>query len=146
MTSTGEEDDERITRHRRERDGWEFVTVEQPVFIEDILNKCDCGGSFLLDSLTALLANEMFPPDGSFDEHAGERIQSGLSQVLSKLEDIVVVSDYIYGDALIFDRLTEQYRRSLAEIDRAAAKMCDVVLEIAYSGVIVHKGDYEKAF
>ena len=140
MMPADSEDDERIKRHRQEREGWGFETVEQFSNIEDILNKCETGGSFLLDSLTALLASEMFPLGGSVDPGAAERIAAGLSQVLSDIENIVIVSDYIYSDAERFDPLTEEYRCSLAKIDRAAAQKCDTVLEVAYSGVIVHKG------
>ena len=141
MKSVDSEDDERIMRHRKERDGWGFTTLEQPVDIENILQKCDRYGSFLLDSLTALLANEMFlPPDWKLNEKAAEKIICGLSQILDNIGNIVIVSDYIYSDAYIYDELTEKYRKSLAEIDRAAAKACDVVLEIAYTSAIVHKG------
>lgn len=38
----------------------------------------DAGGVFLLDSVTALLANEMFPPDGPPDLCAGERVKADL--------------------------------------------------------------------
>jgi adenosylcobinamide kinase/adenosylcobinamide-phosphate guanylyltransferase len=146
MNSVDKEDDERIIRHRKERGGWGFTTVEQPFDIENILKKCDCDGSFLLDSLTALLANEMFLPDGSVNKKADGKIINGLLQIINKIENIVIVSDYIYSDAFIYDELTEKYRKSLAEIDRAAAKNCDVVLEVAYTNVTVHKGRdfYEK--
>ena len=140
MKPADSEDDARIKRHRRERDGWGFTTVEQASNIEGILQKCDHGGSFLIDSITALLANEMFPPDGDMDITAGERVVTGLSLVINGVERIVIVSDFIYSDAAIYDPLTERYRKSLAEIDKAAAGECDVVLEIAHSGVIVHKG------
>ena len=140
MRPVDPEDEERIERHRNEREGWGFVTVEQPANIEGILHKCDPGGSFLLDSLTALLAGEMFPPDGTVDDKAASKVIDGLLKVLDEVGNIVIVSDYIYGDAAIFDPLTEMYRKSLAEIDRAVARRCDVVLEAAYSGIVVHKG------
>ena len=152
MKSVDGEDDERIIRHRRERDGWGFTTVEQSADIENILHNCDCNGSFLLDSLTALLANEMFLSDGSVNENATEKITDGLLQIMDNIENIVIVSDYIYSDAFIYDELTEKYRKSLAAIDRAAAKNCGVVLEAVYTNIIVHKGKeifgdiYEKIF
>ena len=138
MAPADSEDDERIKRHRREREGWGFETIEQPGRIEEILHKCDPGGSFLLDSLTALLAGEMFPQSGGVDAEAAGRIAKGLSDVICGIENIVIVSDYIYCDAGIYDPLTEKYRKSLAMLDRMAARGCDTVLEIAYSGVIVH--------
>ncbi|MCL2126458.1 MAG: bifunctional adenosylcobinamide kinase/adenosylcobinamide-phosphate guanylyltransferase [Oscillospiraceae bacterium] len=140
MRSVDSEDDARIERHRAERDGWGYITIEQPTNIEEILSKCDHAGSFLLDSLTALLANEMFPSYENANAGAAEDIILGLRRVLRETENIVIVSDYIYSDAAIYDPLTELYRKSLAAIDREAARLCDVVLEIAYTGAIVHKG------
>ena len=140
MISADSEDDERIQRHRDERDGWGFTTVEQPRDIAGILRTCDRNGSFLLDSLTALLANEMFLPGGRINENAAQKISGELLGLIESVENIVIVSDYIYSDALHFDLLTELYRKSLAELDRLAARRCDVVLEAAYTGIITHKG------
>ena len=139
MIPSDSEDDERIKRHRQERDGWGFTTVEQPRNIEEILSKCDKNGTFLLDSLTALLANEMFSKSGDFDEKASERVITGLAKVLGKLKNIIVVSDYIYSDAIIFDPLTETYRKSLAELDCLAAQKCEVVVEVTFWQTTVHK-------
>ena len=141
MQPVDSEDDQRIARHIEERTGWGFVTIEQPVDIESILHTCDPDGSFLLDSLTALLANEMFPLDGCVNEKAAEKIIGGLSQIFKKVNNIILVSDFIYSDAVIYDQLTEKYRQSLADIDKRLAKECDILLEAAYTQVIVHKGE-----
>ena len=140
MRSADREDSERILRHQAERDGWGFITVEQWQNIENILQTCDTGGAFLLDSLTALLANEMFTPDGTFHENACEKIVCGLAKILSRINNIVIVSDHIYSDAQLYDPLTEQYRKSLADLDRLAAGLCDAVLEVCHTHVIIHKG------
>ncbi|MCL2620604.1 MAG: bifunctional adenosylcobinamide kinase/adenosylcobinamide-phosphate guanylyltransferase [Defluviitaleaceae bacterium] len=140
MTATDGEDLGRIANHQQEREGWGFITIEQPKSIEGILPKCNRNGSFLLDSITALLANEMFSAHGDYDENACERTATGLSQVLDRLENIVIVSDYIYSDAMQFDPLTEAYRKSLSTLDRLVAEKCDVVIEVAYTQIIVHKG------
>ena len=170
MTPADDEDGERIARHRRDRAGWGFTTVEQPADIENILRVCDTGGSFLLDSVTALLANEMFGGGGGCDDGGGcgggcgaccgggrakeaaLKTKEGLLRTIGQISDIVTVSDYIYSDALFYDPLSESYRKALAEIDCAAAAASDVVVEIAYTNVIVHKGGelfgtlYEKVF
>ncbi len=140
MASIDSEDAERIKRHKQERLGWGFTTIEQPAGIEDILQKCASDGSFLLDSLTALLANEMFPPNNSINERAADKIMEGLSQVLSSTQNIVVVSDDIFSDAVIYDPFSESYRRFLADIDRGVGRICDAVLEISFTNMIVHKG------
>ena len=139
MSPSDAEDDERIARHRSDRDGQGFTTVEQPADIDGILDKCDAGGSFLIDSVTALLANEMFLPDGTINGGAADKIIGGLTRILNCADNVVIVSDYIFGDAELYDPLVELYRESLAKIDRAAARLCDSVVEIAYANVICHK-------
>jgi len=139
MASVDSEDDERIIRHQNERDGWGFITVEQPVNIEEILLKCEHDGSFLLDSLTALLANEMFASDGSIDYDAAPRIIVALKKIAFNIDNIIFVSDYLYSDAMIYDELTDLYRKSLAQIDRAVAEMCEAVIEISFTNVIIHR-------
>ena len=134
------EDRARIARHKERRRGWGFVTIEQPADVGGILGKSDPGGSFLLDSLTALLANEMFLPDGSVQTEAAAKITGALTRLAGEIGHIVLVSDYIYGDAALYDPLTEAYRRSLAEIDRAAVAICDVVLEMTCGIAVAHKG------
>ena len=134
------EDNERIERHVKDRDGWGFETIEQPDDINKILSKCDINGSFLLDSLTALLANEMFASNGNVNHSAANKISVELTEVLNAVGNIVIVSDYIYSDAELFDELTEGYRKSLAQIDKIAAENCDIVLECTYANIIFHKG------
>jgi adenosylcobinamide kinase/adenosylcobinamide-phosphate guanylyltransferase len=56
------------------------------------------------------------------------------------VRDIVIVSDYIYSDAILYDELTDAYRRGLAYIDRTLAAVCDVVLEVAFGSITLHKG------
>ena len=140
MKPVDREDEDRIARHRLERAGLGFSTIEQYLDIEKITDKCGSGASILLDSLTALLANEMFLESGVINENAAQKISDELLQVMAKIRNTVIVSDYIYGDGPVYDSLTEKYRKSLAEIDRRAAANSDIVLEIAYTNVIVHKG------
>ena len=52
----------------------------------------------------------------------------------------MLVSDYIFSDAEMYDPMTEQYRRALAGIDRMLARECDTVVELAAGRRIVHKG------
>ena len=140
MISADQEDQARIARHRQEREGWGFITVEQPTHIERILENCNASGSFLLDSVTALLANEMFPSTGESDLAAGEHVISGLNMVCREVKNLVLVSDDIYSDAMIYDEYTEAYRKALAGIDKTLAALCDIVLEVVYGQAVVHKG------
>ena len=141
MIPVDDEDRERIRRHIADREGLGFETVEQGKNILECLKTCDPGASFLLDSTTALLMNELFiPPDWHLDEQAGARCAEEVARFAQSVKNIVLVSDYIYSDALRYDEVTETYRRGLAAIDRKIAVISDVVLEMSGGNLIVHKG------
>ena len=133
------EDDARIARHRKEREGWGFETLERGTDILSCLDRADPNGSFLLDSVTALLSNEMFTAAG-MDAQAPGKIARELVEFVRRAPGTVLVSDYIYSDAMLYDDWTEAYRKGLAHIDRALAQACDDVLEVVHGQVVVHKG------
>lgn len=134
------EDDARIRRHLQERAGWGFETLECGVDILTCLDRADPNGSFLLDSVTALLSNEMFAPDG-FHPEAAEKVAGELCDFVRRAPKAVLVSDYIYSDTALYDDWTETYRRGLAYIDRALAAVCDRVIEVVNGQIICYKGD-----
>jgi len=133
------EDDARVARHQAERMGWGFKTVECFTGIEALKGRFSSGTSLLLDSTTALLAEEMFGP-GEIDESAARRVAEGLLSLVGESGNIVIVSDTIYSDAMTFGATTEAYRRGLAAIDRSLAARCDGVIEMVFGRPIVHKG------
>ena len=139
MTPKDSEDIERVRRHQAEREGWGFDTIEMPKYILGCLPLINPGASVLLDSATALFANEMFTGD-RVDHSAAQRVADDLKTLVNSLENIVIVSDAIYSDAFLYDSLTEDYRRGLALIDRTLARHCDVVLEASFGTLTVHKG------
>ena len=142
MIPVDEEDRERIRRHIADRDGMGFETVECGRDILSCLDRVDRRGSFLLDSATALLMNELFlPPDWKMDVSAGETCGDDIVTFARNVDNIVIVSDYIYSDAIRYDAVTETYRRLLATIDRKIAAVSDVVLELSAGNRIVHKGE-----
>lgn len=139
MIPGDKEDEARIRRHLSEREGWGFDTIEQGLNICDALNgttvsglEVSSGGVFLLDSVTALLSNEMFRPGGIIDLEAPQRLSAELTRFASKTGNTIFVSDYIYSDADCFDEYTEAYRQGLALLDRTLAKLCEQVVEVSY--------------
>ena len=138
MQPCDQEDQDRIARHVANRAGKGFFTVEQPKAIEQATVKP--GDSVLLDSTTALLANEMF--GSGMDEQAGQRVLEGLLQLSQRVRHLVVVSDGIHSDAACYDEWTERYRRSLAEIDRALAQRAGIVAEAHAGCLLLYKGEW----
>lgn len=150
MRPVDEEDLARIKRHVQEREGWGFITVEQSE------NICQCldvnvlpgkkgeaavnpQGVFLLDSVTALLSNEMFRTDGRVDYDAPKRVAEELKNFAEQTGNTVFVSDYIYGEAAEYEALTESYRWGLALIDRTLAAICERVIEVSFGNIIEYK-------
>ena len=139
MTPRDSEDRARIRRHIADRDGWGFQTIERSTDLPAALPQIDSRGVILLDSVTALLANEMFPgPEPELT--APERVRQGLMALCDQAESVVFVSDFIYSDAGRYDPLTEAYRRGLAALDRALCARCDAAAELCGGNVTVHKG------
>lgn len=138
MIPTDDEDAARIARHISERDGMGFQTVEHGRRLAQYA--ADPEGTYLVDSVTALLANEMFLSDGSTDLAAAERVAEELCGFADRVKNAVFVSDYIYGDGRIYDEFTEEYRKGLAGVDRALAEKCDVVAEVMHGVPICYKG------
>lgn len=137
------EDHERIRKHRESRAGMGFETIECPRFILQVLEQADAMGSFLLDSTTALLTNELFCDNVTFrpDVQAAEQCRRDLVTFAEQVENVVFVSDGIYADAAVYDETTELFRRQLALIDRELAQVCDTVIEFSAGIPIIRKGD-----
>ena len=140
MIPHDEEDRARIRRHLSEREGWGFETLELGSEVSACLEQTGGKGSYLLDSVTALLANEMFLPDGSFEPNAPAIVAEDLLHFARNVEHAVFVSDYLYADAGRYDEYTEAYRRGLAYVDRALAKYCDTAAEIVSGTRNIYKG------
>ena len=140
MIPKDSEDEKRIIRHQQGRDGWGFETIEVENDIHRTVTDCDKRGTFLLDSVTALLANEMFTPDGRVEPDAYKKIADDLTKISNRIDDMIIVSDYIYSDAFLYDELTDLYRQGLGFIGRKMATVCDVVLEASGGICVAHKG------
>ena len=142
MISTGEEDNERIRRHLADRDGMGFETVECFRNIMDCLQSADKDGVFLVDSVTSLIQNSLFPveKDYEMDLDAANRCADELIKFAVTVRHAVFVSDYIYSDAECYSESTEMYRKCLASIDRRLAQVCDTVIEVSAGQCTAYKG------
>ena len=143
LISTGKEDDDRIRRHLADRAGMGFETVECFRNIMDCLRTADKDGVFLVDSVTSLIQNALFPVEKNYemDISAANRCVDELVTFAGIVRHAVFVSDYIYSDAERYSESTEMYRKCLASIDRRLAEVCDTVIELSAGQPIIHKGE-----
>lgn len=143
MISTGAEDDERIRRHVEDRAGLGFETVECFKNILDCLKTADPDGVFLVDSVTALIQNALFPVEKNYemDPDAALRCADELIEFAGRVRCAVFVSDYIYADGGDFSESTESYCQCLAAIDRRLAAVCDTVVEVCAGNYNIYKGE-----
>lgn len=138
MIPRDEEDQARIAYHVRRRKGLGFQTIE---WGRDI-HRCPLpkrGATVLLDSVTALVQNETFSDDGVFTPR---QIQTAhqLLEFADGAANVIFISDYLYSDAGCYDRLTKEYCRALAYVDRFLVNACDTVVELCTGNLTVHKG------
>ena len=150
MIPSDKEDKEKIRLHIEDRYGLGFETVECGVNICSIADKTDICGTFMLDSITALLTNEMY---GNFekngvDKSSALRCEKDIKQLAETVKNIVIVSDYIFSDAETYDESTEYFRKALADIGNSTAQIADVVIEMSFGNITIHKGKefYETIF
>ena len=142
MIPTDADDLERIRLHLKDREGMGFETIECGRDILRALTGADRSGTFLLDSVTALYMNELFPPerDYAMDEGAAQRCTEALTVFAESVENAVFVSDFLFSDAQRYDPATETYRRGLGRIHCALAAVCDTVMEVSSGSITIHKG------
>lgn len=130
------EDDERIQKHREDRKNLGFSTVECGKSISEAAKKLEPGSVVLFDSLTALVANEMFDGRTDFDSLETEevtilqKLQDELKILMEQVSSVIFVTDTIFNDGKIYDKTTELYRKILAKTEQFVAKNCDRVVEM----------------
>lgn len=127
------EDRERIKRHIKNREGLNFNTIEKHRNLHEIINELD-ENTVLIDSITSLLTNEMFVGE-KIIKNPSINILRGLEQITNKAKNTVIISDYIFNDAIEYDEITESFRRELGIINRKLSKICENVVECSFSNI-----------
>ncbi len=127
-----EESRQRVKRHRAQRAGKGFVTIECPKDLEsaDIPE----GSTVLLEDLVNLTANEMF------DNGCVSRIVPALKSLCGRCRHLIMITNDLFSDGVRYAPSVRDYLRCLAEINRRAADMADAVIEVVYSIPVPLKG------
>ena len=149
----------KVARHRRLRAGKGFVTMEQPRDIGEVdfskrvqqaMEPPDRAGQnvterprcALLECMSNLVANEMFREDG-FHPEVAEKITEGVKNLLSQAKHVVIVTNEIFSDGILYEEESEQYKKELGQINQKLAEMAEEVVEVVYGIPVWHKGGKE---
>jgi len=138
-----EEGQARIERHRQMRAGKGFCTIEQPVNIEEAIAKMgrqknelsDCQAidhrTALLECMSNLVANEMFSAKMPRPvNEVADKIVTGIEQLSQKVKHLVIVTNNVFEDGIVYDRTTMEYIQALGQINERIAGMADQVTEV----------------
>lgn len=128
----------RIARHRKQRAGKGFQTVETPDHLAENALMLEPDGTALLDCISNLIANEQF---GTNVPDPVQTVMDGVLAIQKRLAHLVIVTNEVCSDVMPEDSAMHAYLQYIGKTNCALAKAADVVIE-ACSGVpILWKGE-----
>lgn len=146
MQVFGEEELQKIRKHKNMRRGKGFVTVEKPRDIYDALQKIQPEkAAVLLECVSNLAANEMFYDGYALPEDTVvEKVINGITILKENTDELVAVTNNIFEDGVHYDETSKAYIRALGRINRKLAEMADEVVEVVAGIPVILKSGIEK--
>lgn len=130
----------RIERHRRQRAGRGFTTVEYPRGLSKIETAAlDTCGTILLEDLGNLAANELYAP-GADLQTAEEAVLAGVEHLAAASRHLVIVSNEVCTGGANYAGDTELYLRLLGHLHQHIAQQADAVCEVVGGLPFYYKG------
>lgn len=131
---------QKVERHQRLRQDKGFLTIEQPVNIEQSAEKMQSGEhAVLLECMSNLTANEMFGETMLSANEVTEKILAGIRQLKIEIKHLVIVSNNVFEDGIRYDEGTMDYLEALAQINCSLAAEADRVVEVVVGLPIIIK-------
>ena len=139
MRRDGTEAQARITRHRKQREGLGFRTLECPLSLPKGTYR---AGVALVEDLGNLAANALFAPDGTprNQDRVAQQIQAEVLSCLGAFEHGVVVSNEVGCEGISCFDGTRAWVRLVGTLNCRLASMCDTVVEVLAGQPSVLKG------
>lgn len=156
-----DEGQRKIDRHRRLRAGKGFITIEQPRDIQNAVSKLQSesslktGRSALLECMSNLVANEMFPhvdasgiqaaeakketlddPENMKDyetaqiRRVSKKVLKEVSILSENVAELVIVTNNVFEDGVSYDESTMNYIKAMGIVNRGLAAMAERVVEV----------------
>lgn len=133
---------ERIRIHQQTRAGKGFLTIDKCSDIGDVVALLITADTVMLDCLGTLLANEMFngQEKPAKPELIRDKILADLSKIRNKVTNLIIISNEVFADGVLYEQPTETYIKTLAKLHIELARASDTAIECIYSRYLCHKG------
>lgn len=139
MENKDEESQKRVDRHRAMRADKQFVTVECPYDLQNV--QLEEEGVALLECMSNLVANELFVKNGmEHMEQTAEKILDGVKHLKKQCRHLVIVTNEVFSDGVLYDEWTEQYIKCFGIVNQSLSELADQVVEVVYSIPVIQKG------
>ena len=123
MQAADGESMKRIEKHRRQREGLLFDTLECPYSLDRA--EIPQGANALLEDLSNLLANELFSREGG----GTDAVRRGLQKACERCANLTVVTNEVFSGGTDYGEGTRQFLQELAALNRELAAKADLVAE-----------------
>lgn len=132
MQAFDEEGKQKVERHRALRRGKGFFTIEQPIQIENAFLLMEDGRkTVLLECVSNLTANEMFTEARARKkEEVVESVIRGMEQLTEKVTHLIIVSNNVFEDGMVYDQETMDYIDAIGKINQVLAAQAERVVEV----------------
>ncbi len=135
MIPYGDEGIKRIEKHRKMREGKEFITIEKATDVGELaeeignISKVTC----LLECMSNLVGNEMHLPEKTNmeDSFLANKIIEDIRQLSDKSENLVIVSNRFPLNDSSYDEDTIRYVRLTELINNRLSEIADKVYELS---------------
>lgn len=153
----------KVKRHKEQRQGKGFLTLEQPEDIEKAAENMQEGErAVLLECMSNLVANEMFSdtdrqfaskPQIGFENRreseisgapprrdiVAQKIVEGIKDLQSKVKHLIIVTNNVFEDGIRYEDSTMEYMETLSSVNRILSDMADEVAEVIAGIPVVMK-------
>lgn len=128
----------RVERHRLMRRDKNFITIEKTHNLHEILDEIYKTDTVLLECLPNWVANELFSSENSGENFKNlnlnlikNKIFNTILDLNSRCANLIIVSDDIFSDGVIYDDMTESYIKLLGELHVLTAAEANQAIECA---------------
>lgn len=126
----------KVKKHREQRKGKGFITIEKENYIGEVQKDMEKDAVILLECLSNLLANTMFPKNQNSisKSEAIHQILNDIIQLNSYVKECIIVGNDVFDKKayIKYNHTTMEYIYALEEIHKYLLEKADKVIELVF--------------